>query len=121
MTLGRWRAGSALVVTVEAVEDWTRDDPPLEVRRPRDRLLLGDSLMWPGLVVEDDELGEEPAQVLHVEQEDVVEQLAAECANEALGEGVHVRRTHGGADDTGTRFDSTTPLETAYRVKVALL
>ena len=53
---------------VEAVEDRTRDDPSAEVRVPRDRLLLGDALMWPDLVVEDNELGEEAAQVLHVEQ-----------------------------------------------------
>ena len=86
---------------MEAVEDWTRDDPSGDVRRPEDRLLLGDRLMWPGLVVEDDELGEKAAEVLHVEEEDVVEQLAAERANESLGEGVHVRRAHGGADDTG--------------------
>ena len=95
------RAGSALVVMVEAVEDWTRDDAAAEVRLPRDRLLLGDPLMRPGLVVEDDELGEEAAQVRHVEEEDVVEQLAAESANEPLGEGVHVGRAYGGADDAG--------------------
>ena len=51
---------------------------PARQRRPaEDRLLLGDRVMWPGLVVEDDELGEEAAQVLDVEQEDVVEQFAA--------------------------------------------
>ena len=39
--------------------------------------------------------------MLDVEQEYVVEQLAVERADEALGEGVHVRRAHGAADDAG--------------------
>ena len=93
------RAGRALIVMVEPVDDWTGDDPPFDVRGPRDRLLLGDSLMWPGLTIEGDKLGEEAPQVLRVEQEHVVEQLVAKGANKALGEGVHVRRAHGAADD----------------------
>jgi len=99
---GRGRsAGGALIVVVQTVEDRPGDDPSLELRRPRHRLLLGDALMWSRLVVEDDELGEEASQVLDIEQQEMVEQLAAECADEALGEGVHIRRAHSAADDAG--------------------
>ena len=95
------RYGRAVVVMVEAVENGVRNNLSLEVWRPRDGQLLGDALMWPSVVVEDDEVGEEPLHVLRVEQEEVVEQLAAQRADEALGEGVHVRSTDGAAGEAG--------------------
>ena len=62
--------------------DGARRDLPLEVRRPRDGLLLGEALMRPGLFVEGDECDEEALEVVDVEQEEEVEQLAAERADE---------------------------------------
>ena len=83
---------------VEAVENGARDNPSLKMWRPRDGSCWA---MWPSVVAEDDELGEEPLHVLRVEQEEVVEQLTAERADEPLGEGVHVRRAYNAADEAG--------------------
>jgi hypothetical protein len=58
--------------------------------------------MRPGLVVEADERGEEAMEVVDIEEEDVVEQLASKGGNEAFGEGVHVWRADGGADNSST-------------------
>jgi hypothetical protein len=37
---------------VQAVKNGARDNLPLKVQPPREGQLLGDALMWPGLVVE---------------------------------------------------------------------
>jgi hypothetical protein len=51
-------------------------DLPLVLRYPRKRLLLFESLMRPGRVVEADELGHEVSEMLLAEDKHVVEELA---------------------------------------------
>ena len=84
---------------VKAVEDGAHQDATGELWRARNGLLLADALVWPCLIVEDDERGEQAPEVLVAKDEDVVEQLPPERAHEALSEGVHVRRAYGAADD----------------------
>ena len=84
---------------VKAVEDGAHQDATGELWRARNGLLLADALVWPCLIVEDDERGEQAPEVLVAKHEDVVEQLPPERAHEALSEGVHVRRAYGAADD----------------------
>ena len=48
----RGRYFRAAVVMVQAVKNGARDNLPLKVQPPREGQLLGDALMWPGLVVE---------------------------------------------------------------------
>jgi hypothetical protein len=48
--------------------------------------------MRSGLVVKADVLGDEATKVLLAEDRDVIEQLATEGADEALGERVHIGR-----------------------------
>jgi hypothetical protein len=72
-TLGALRG--APVVVVESADYRDALHTPYEFRRTRDRLVLGESLVRTGFVVEADELGDEMAEVRLVEDEDVVEQL----------------------------------------------
>jgi hypothetical protein len=88
----------APVVVVEPTEYGNRLDAALHLRRSRHRLLLGQSLVRARLIVEARELGDEPSQGRLAEDENVVEQLASQCAGEAFGEGVHVRRMDRRAD-----------------------
>src|SRR5207248_2617451 len=91
--------GGSAVVMVKAVEDGAHQDATGELWRARNGLLLADALVWPCLIVEDDERGEQAPEVLVAKHEDVVEQLPPERAHEALSEGVHVRLAYGAADD----------------------
>ncbi len=72
-------------------------DRPVAGRRPRDRLLLLKSLMRPGRVVEADVLDHEISQMVRAEDEYVVEELAAESADEAFGKRVHLWRPRRGS------------------------
>ena len=77
---------------MEPSENWDSRDTALGLARTRNWLLLRESLVRTGLVVEAHELGDEASEVILTEEEDVVEQLPAQGAREALGERVHVRR-----------------------------
>jgi hypothetical protein len=70
---------------VEPTEYRNGLDAALCLRRSRNRLLLGESLVRARLVVEVRELGDEPLRVRLAEDENVVEQLASQCASEAFG------------------------------------
>src|SRR5258705_7091624 len=77
---------------MEPPENRESRDGALELGRTRNRLLLRESLVRTRLVVEAHELGDEAAEVVLAEEEDVVEQLPAQGAREPFGERVHVRR-----------------------------
>jgi hypothetical protein len=62
-------------------------------------------LAWPRTVVVAGVLANDPSEVVLVQDEDVIETLAAKRSQEALADGVHVGRTDGGLDypDAGGR------------------
>jgi hypothetical protein len=62
---------------------------------------LADALVGPGGVVVVLVLGQDHAQVRLVKNQGPVEELPAQGADEALADGVHPGRLHGGADDGG--------------------
>jgi hypothetical protein len=64
-------------------------------------LFLPKALVWPSLVEEADVLRDE-AQQMVLEHEHMVEQFAPQSADEALGEGVHVRCPDRSASDLCT-------------------
>jgi hypothetical protein len=60
-----------------------------------------ESLMRTRFVVEAHELGDETVEVVVAEDEDVIEQLTTERANETFGERIHVGRTRRRPHDAG--------------------
>jgi hypothetical protein len=66
-------------------------------------LLVRESLVRACLVVETHVLGGDASKMFLAEDEDVIEQLSAERAGQALSEGIHVRRTRCGAHDAHAR------------------
>src|SRR5258708_16513865 len=73
------------------------------LERPWNRLLLPEGLVRTRFVVEADVLGNDAPQVILTEDEDVVEHLSPECADEALSKGIHVRRAYRRAHDAHAR------------------
>jgi len=55
------------------------------------------------VVVETHVLGDDASKMFLAEDEDVIEQLSAERARQALSEGIHVRRAYRGAHDAHAR------------------
>lgn len=82
--------GSA-VVMMEPPKNGDSHDAALELGRTRDRLLLRQSLVRTGFVVEMHELGDEVSEMVLAEDENVIEQFAAQGPSEPFGERVHVR------------------------------
>ena len=76
----------APVVVVQPSEYGNSLDATFAAGRPRNRLLLGERLVRPGLVVEAHVLGHETPQMRFARDQHVVEQLAAERSGEALRE-----------------------------------
>lgn len=94
------------VVVVKAPEHRSRDDRAGRLRQARHRLFMTERLMRTCLVVELEVLAKEPCEVLVAEDEHVVEELAAQSADEALGERVHVGRANRSAHDAhADRFE----------------
>jgi len=86
---------------MQAIEDWECHDTTDCLGQSRHRLLLAQALMWPSFVVEAGVLRDEAQKMALAKHEDMVEQFAAESADKALGEGVHVRGPDRGANDFG--------------------
>jgi len=63
--------------------------------------MLRDALVWSGRVVVRLILHEDRVQVCRAEDQDPVEEFAAQGADEALADRVHARRLDGGAQDGG--------------------
>ena len=66
-------------------------------------LLVRESLVRACVVVETHLLGDDASKMFLAEDEDVIEQLSAERARQALSEGIHVRRAYRGAHDAHAR------------------
>ena len=60
----------------------------LSLRRTWNRLLVPEGLMRPSLVVETYVLNDNASKVALAEDEEVIEQLSAQCAGQALSEGI---------------------------------
>ena len=94
---------------VQASQERPGDDVPCRhdvvirrgVRTLRDR--LADSLVRSALIVVVDVLAEHPAQVLLAEQQNMVEALAPQTADQPLADRVHVRMK--AEDDLGVSAD----------------
>ena len=86
------------ILVMEAAEHGEGDDVPLGRAVRRDRGLLTDPLVRARGVVVADVLGDDALEVPGVEHKNVVEAFAAQRTEEALADGVHVRRAHRRAD-----------------------
>jgi hypothetical protein len=78
-------------------------DAPLCRERSWNRLLVTEGLVRTRFVVKADVLGDDAAEVILTEDEDVVEQLSPERTGEAFSEGIHVRRAYRRAHDAHPR------------------
>ena len=96
-------SGGSSVVMMKAAEDRERDDAPLVGAIGGYRSLLAKSLVRARGVVVARVLGDDALEVPVIEHQQVVEALTAQRAEEALADGVHVRRAHGGADHSDAR------------------
>src|SRR5258705_7303256 len=88
---------------MEATEYGDCVDAPLCRERSWNRLLVTERLVRTRFVVKADVLGDDAAEVILTEHEDVVEQLSPERTGEAFSEGIHVRRTYRRAHDAHPR------------------
>ena len=88
---------------MEATEYGDCVDAPLCRERPWNRLLVPEGLVRTRFVVVADVLGDHAPEVILTEDEDVVEHLSPECADEALSKGIHVRRAYRRAHDAHAR------------------
>jgi len=75
----------------------------LGLRETWNGLLVRESLVRACVVVETHVLGDDASKMFLAEDEDVIEQLSAERARQALSEGIHVRRAYRGAHDAHAR------------------
>ena len=103
------------VVVMEATEYGDCVDPTLCRERSWNRLLVTEGLVRTRFVVKADVLGDDAAEVILTEDEDVVEQLSPERTGEAFSEGIHVRRAYpcarrGSMVDFARRVTSTLEL-----------
>ena len=73
---------------MEATEYGDCVDPPLCSERSWNRLLVTEGLVRTRFVVKADVLGDDAAEVILTEDEDVVEQLSPERTGEAFSEGI---------------------------------
>src|SRR5882672_7253116 len=78
-------------------------DAALRLRGTWNRLLVRESLVRASLIVETHVLGDDASKVVLAEDKEVIEQLSAQCAGQALSEGIHVRRAYRGAHDAHAR------------------
>ena len=91
------------IVVMEPTEYGDRVDAAVCLERPSNRLLVPEGLVRTRFVVEADVLGDDAPEVILTEDEDVVEHLSPECADEALSKGIHVRRAYSRAHDAHAR------------------
>src|SRR5258705_6696153 len=88
---------------MEATEYGDCVDAPLCRERSWNRLLVTERLVRTRFVVKADVLGDDAAEVILTEHEDVVEQLSPERTGEAFSEGIHVRHAYRRAHDAHPR------------------
>ena len=81
-------SGDTPVVVMEATEYGDCVDPPLCRERSWNRPLVTEGLVRTRFVVKADVLGDDAAEVILTEDEDVVEQLSPERTGEAFSEGI---------------------------------
>ncbi len=91
------------VVVMEPTEYGNCMDASLCRERPWNRLLVPETLVRTRFIVEAHVLGDDAPEVILTEDEDMVEQLSAERADEAFSEGIHVRRAYRRAHDAHPR------------------
>lgn len=87
-------------------EHWNRDDPSIcaaDAASVWPRNALAESLVRSGSVEVSGVLAEYATKMLFAQDDHLVEALAANAAEEALADGVHVRRAHCRRDDPDTR------------------
>lgn len=98
----------APVVVVEASEYRAAADRSDELRRSGNGLLVCESLVRTSLIVERYEFGYEASEMLLREDEEVVQELTSQRADEPFGEGIRARRmdrrTHDSARQHATRW-----------------
>src|SRR2546426_7721112 len=91
------------VVVMEPTEHGDCVDAAIRLEWTWNRLLVPEGLVRTRFVVVADVLGDDAPEVILTEDEDVVEQLSPECADEALSKGIHVRRAYRRAHDAHAR------------------
>src|SRR2546425_6632197 len=91
------------VAVMESTEYGDCVDASLCRERPWNRLLVPETLVPTRFIVEAHVLGDDAPEVILTEDEDMVEQLSAERADEAFSEGIHVRRAYRRAHDAHPR------------------
>ena len=99
----RRASSGAPVVMVESSEHRDCVNASLGLRGAWNGLLVRESLVRACVVVETHLLGDDASKMFLAEDEDVIEQLSAEGARQALSEGIHVRRAYRGAHDAHAR------------------
>ena len=105
---------------VESSEHRDCVNASLGLRGTWNRLLVRESLVRASLIVETHVLGDDASKVVLAEDKEVIEQLSAQCAGQALSEGIHVRRAYRGAHDSCPgRHEYVSEASTELRVVVA--
>src|SRR2546421_10233224 len=105
---------------MEATEYGDCVDAPLCRERSWNRLLVTEGLVRTRFVVVADVLGDDAPEVILTEDDDVVEHLSPECADEALSKGIHVRRAYLRAHDAhGRRPEYASEARAELRVMIA--
>src|SRR6267143_6536632 len=89
--LAQLSASDTPVVVMESTEYWDCADASVCRERPWNRLLVPETLVRTRFVVEAHVLGDDAPEVTLTEDENMVEQLSAERADEAFSEGIHDR------------------------------
>src|SRR3989442_12965157 len=87
------------VAVMESTEYGDCVDASLCRERPWNRLLAPETLVPTRFIVEAHVLGDDAPEVILTEDEDRVEQLSAERADERFSEAIHCRRAHSQAHD----------------------
>src|SRR2546426_6439948 len=82
------------VVVMEPTEHGDCVDAPVRLKWTWNRLLVPEGLVRTRFIVEAHVLGDDVPEVVLTEDEDMVEQLSAERADEAFSEGIHIRRAY---------------------------
>src|SRR6267378_2359429 len=91
------------VVVMEPTEHGDCVDAAIRLEWTWNRLLVPEGLVRTRFVVVADVLGDDAPEVILTEDEDVVEHLSPECADEAFSEGIHVRCAYRRAHDAHPR------------------
>src|SRR5882762_140914 len=105
--LAHLSSSDAPLVVMEPTEHGDCVDAAIRLEWTWNRLLVPEGLVRTRFVVVADVLGDDAPEVILTEDEDVVEHLSPECADEGLSKGIHVRRTYRRSHDAHARRPST--------------